>query len=283
MTIAFGSNILNILGNIFFIFTLNLGVAGAAISTLLSRIISAIIILILLKQPKQDLYIDSYLSIHPEFEGIKQILKIGIPTGIENGMFQFGKLVIQSTVSTMGTTAIAAQAMVAMLESFACQASIGIGLGMMSVVGKCVGAKEYEQAKHYTILLTKYAWIACFICCALIMIPIKQITSLAGMEPESAKLAIWLTHIVFAYKMIFWTPSFLPSYGLRAAGDVKFSMITSTLSMWICRVVVTIFLAHIFHMGPLAVWIGMGADWTVRSFIFLVRFKSNKWLEHKVI
>lgn len=142
IAIAFGSNILNILGNIFFIFTLNLGVAGAALSTLLSRIISAAIILILLKQPKQDLYIDSYLSIRPEIETITKILKIGIPTGIENGMFQFGKLVIQSTVSTMGTTAIAAQAMVAMLESFACQASICIGLGRMSVVGKCVGAKE---------------------------------------------------------------------------------------------------------------------------------------------
>ena len=283
IAIAFGSNILNILGNIFFIFTLNLGVAGAALSTLLSRIISAAIILILLKQPKQDLYIDSYLSIRPEIETIPKILKIGIPTGIENGMFQFGKLVIQSTVSTMGTTAIAAQAMVAMLESFACQASIGIRLGMMSVVGKCVGAKEYEQARHYTILLTKYAWIACFICCAMILFPIKQITSLAGMEAESAKLAIWLTRIVFTYKMIFWTPSFLPGYGLRAAGDVKFSMITSTLSMWICRVVVTIFLVHTFHTGPLAVWIGMGADWTIRSFIFLARFKSNKWLEHKVI
>ena len=217
MAIAFGSNILNIIGNVFFIFTLSLGVAGAALSTLLSRIISA------------------------------------------------------------------AQAMVAMLESFACQASIGIGLGMMSVVGKCVGAKEYEQAKHYTILLTKYAWIACIICCAMIMFPIQQITSLAGMETESAKLAIWLTRIVFTYKMISWTPSFLPGYGLRAAGDVKFSMITSTLSMWICRVVVTIFLVHTFHMGPLVVWIGMGADWTIRSFIFLARFKSNKWLEHKVI
>lgn len=269
--------------NVFFIFTLSLGVAGAARSTLLSRIISALIILILLKQPKQDLYIDSYLSIRPEIETITKILKTGIPTGIENGMFQFGKLVIQSTVSTMGSTAIAAQVMVAMLESFACQASIGIGLGMMTVVGKCVGAKEYEQAKHYTILLTKYAWIACIICCAIIMFPIQQITSLARMEPESAKLAIWLTRIVFTYKMIFWTPSFLPGYGLRAAGDVKFSMITSTLSMWICRVVVTIFLAHQFHIGPLAVWIGMGSDWTVRSFIFLARFKSNKWLEHKVI
>lgn len=252
-------------------------------STLLSRIISATIILILLKQPKQDLYIDSYLSIRPEIETITKILKIGIPTGIENGTFQFGKLVIQSTVSTMGTTAIAAQAMVAMLESFACQASIGIGLGIMSVVGKCVGAKEYEQARHYIILLTKYAWIACFICCATILFPIKQITSLAGMETESAKLAIWLTRIVFTYKMIFWTPYFLPSYGLKAAGHVKFSMITSTLSMWICRVIVTIFLVHTFHMGPLAVWIGMGADWTIRSFIFLARFKSNKWLEHKVI
>ena len=283
MAIAFGSNILNIIGNVFFIFTLNLGVAGAALSTLLSRIISAAIILVLLKQPKQDLYIHSYLQIHPEFTTIKRILKIGIPTGIENGMFQFGKLVIQSTVSTMGTTAIAAQAMVAMLESFACQASIGVGLGMMTVVGKCVGAKEYEQAKHYTVSLTKFAWIICFICCAMIVLPIKQITTLAGMEPESAKLAIWLTRIVFAYKMIFWTTSFLPSYGLRAAGDVKFSMITSTLSMWICRVVITIFLVHQFHMGPLAVWIGMGADWTVRSIIFFIRFKSNKWLKNKVI
>ncbi len=260
MAIAFGSNILNILGNIFFIFTLSLGVAGAALSTLLSRIISALIILILLKQPKQDLYVDSYLSIRPEIETITKILKIGVPTGIENGMFQFGKLVIQSTVSTMGTTAIAAQAMVAMLESFACQASIGIGLGMMTVVGKCVGAKEYEQARHYTISLTKLAWMVCIIFCAIIMLFIQQITSLAGMEAESAKLAIWLTRIVFTYKMIFWTPSFLPGYGLRAAGDVKFSMITSTLSMWICRVVVTIFLVHTFHMGPLAVWIGMGAD-----------------------
>jgi len=283
MTIAFGSNILNILGNIFFIFILNLGVAGAALSTLLSRIISAAIILMILKQPKQDLYIDSYLSIRPDIETITKILKIGIPTGIENGMFQFGKLVIQSTVSTMGTTAIAAQAMVAMLESFACQASIGVGLGMISVVGKCVGAKEYEQARHYTISLTKLAWTVYIIFCAIIMLFIQQITSLAGMETESAKLAIWLTRIVFTYKMIFWTPSFLPGYGLRAAGDVKFSMITSTLSMWICRVVVTIFLVHTFHMGPLAVWIGMGADWTIRSFIFLARFKSNKWLEHNII
>lgn len=283
MAIAFGSNILNIMGNVFFIFTLSLGVAGAALSTLLSRIISAAIILILLKQPKQDLYVDSYLSIRPEFQGIQQILKIGIPTGIENGMFQFGKLVIQSTISTMGTTAIAAQAMVAMLESFACQASIGVGLGMMTVVGKCVGAKEYEQARHYTISLTKLAWIVCIVFCATIMLFIQQITSLAGMEPESVKLAIWLTRIVFTYKMFFWTTSFLPGYGLRAAGDVKFSMITSTLSMWICRVVVTIFLVHQFQMGPLAVWIGMGADWTIRSFIFLARFKTNKWLEHKVI
>ena len=107
MVIALGSNILNILENFFFVFTLSLGVAQAALSTLLSRIISALIILILLKQPKQDLYVDSYLSIRSEIETITKILKISIPTGIENGMFQFGKLVIQSTVSTMGTTAIA--------------------------------------------------------------------------------------------------------------------------------------------------------------------------------
>lgn len=190
-------------------------------------------------------------------------------------MFQFGKLVIPLYLQ-WEQQPLPVQAMVSMLESFACQACIGIGLGMMTVVGKCVGAKEYEQARQYTISLTKLAWMVCIIFCAIIMLFIQQITSLAKMESESAKLAIWLTRIVFAYKMIFWTPSFLPGYGLRAAGDVKFSMITFTLSMWICRVVVTIFLVHTFHMGPLAVWIGMGADCTIRSFIFLARFKSNK-------
>lgn len=248
MVIALGSNILNILENFFFVFTLSLGVAGAALSTLLSRIISALIILILLKQPKQDLYVDSYLSIRSEIETITKILKISIPTGIENGKFQFGKLVIPLYLQ-WEQQPLPVQTMVSMLESFACQASIGIGLGMMTVVGKCVGAKEYEQARQYTISLTKLAWMVCIIFCAIIMLFIQQITSLAGIESESAKLAIWLTRIVFAYKMIFWTPSFLPGYGLRAAGDVKFSMITSTLSMWICRVVVTIFLVHTFHMG----------------------------------
>lgn len=248
MVIALGSNILNILENFFFVFTLSLGVAQAALSTLLSRIISALIILILLKQPKQNLYIDSCLSLWPEIETITKILKISIPTGIENGKFQFGKLVIPLYLQ-WEQQPLPVQAMVSMLESFACQASIGIGLGMMTVVGKCVDAKEYEQARQYTISLTKLAWMVCIIFCAIIMLFIQQITSLAKMESESAKLAIWLTRIVFAYKMIFWTPSFLPGYGLRAAGDVKFSMITSTLSMWICRVVVTIFLVHTFHMG----------------------------------
>lgn len=156
MVIALGSNILNILENFFFVFTLSLGVAQAALSTLLSRIISALIILILLKQPKQDLYVDSYLSIRSEIETITKILKISIPTGIENGKFQFGKLVIPLYLQ-WEQQPLPVQAMVSMLESFACQASIGIGLGMMTVVGKCVDAKEYEQARQYTISLTKLA------------------------------------------------------------------------------------------------------------------------------
>ena len=156
MVIALGSNILNILENFFFVFTLSLGVAQAALSTLLSRIISALIILILLKQPKQDLYVDSYLSIRSEIETITKILKISIPTGIENGKFQFGKLVIPLYLQ-WEQQPLPVQTMVSMLESFACQASIGIGLGMMTVVGKCVDAKEYEQARQYTISLTKLA------------------------------------------------------------------------------------------------------------------------------
>lgn len=283
MNIAFASNILNIVGNALFIFGMNMGVAGAALSTLISRIICALIILVCLHQPRQELYIENYLSIRPQFKMISKILSVGIPTGIENGMFQFGKLVIQSTVSTMGTTAIAAQAMVVMLEALVSNASIGIGLGMVTVVGRCVGAKAYEDAKYYIKKLSMYAWGVLIVACLIVGLPISWITRVSGMEPAAADMTVYLIRIIFVYKCITWIPSFLPAYGLRAAGDVRFSMIVSATSMWIFRVFVVVYLVQAYHMGPLAVWIGMFADWTVRAIIFIWRFKSNKWMEKKVI
>lgn len=283
MKISVISNLLNILGNAILMFGFHMGVAGAALSTLLSRIFCTVVIFYSLRKPRQPIVIHHYLRIHPDFALIGTIFSVGIPAGIENGMFQFGKLAIQSTVSTMGRIAISAQAMTNILEMVNGVAGIGIGIGLMTVVGQCMGAGRKEEAKYYIVKLTGYAWIVVALSCLFVIAIVKPVTRVAGLEPESAVLCIQMVTAITIVKPIFWTLSFIPAYGMRAAGDVRFSMITSTCTMWFCRVALCIFLARVYHMGPMAVWIGMFADWALRGLIFSVRFLKRKWLNRQVI
>ena len=265
------------------IWVFHMGVAGAALATLGSRVFSAIVVLWLLRSPKNEIAVKDYLTIRPDATQIGMILKIGIPSGVENSMFQFGKLAIQSTVSTMGTVAIAAQAMTNILENLNGVAAIGIGIGLMTVVGECMGAGRKDEAVYYVKKLSVIAEVIIIICCGAIFLLTKPITTLGGMEPESASLCFHMITWITIVKPIVWTAAFIPAYGLRAAGDVKFSMIISCLTMWLCRVSLCIFLSRHFGMGPMAVWIGMFSDWTLRGIFFGIRFHSRKWLEKKVI
>lgn len=283
MTVSMISNCINIAGNAIFIFGFGLGVAGAALSTLISRMFCAVVILYLQTRPRQTIYINNYLGIRPDFSIIKMILGFGIPTGIENGMFQFGKLAIQSTVSTLGTTAIAAQAMTATLEGFSSMAGIGIGLGMVTVVGQCIGAGRRDEAKRYILKLTGFGEVSIIISCVLLYLACDLITTLGGMEPEAAGLCKQMTLAITIYKPIAWAFSFMPAYGMRAAGDVRFSMTVSTITMWSCRVFLTIVLIRFFGWGPMAVWIGMFTDWTVRSICFATRFFTGGWIKKTML
>lgn len=282
MKISTISNFLNIFGNAVMIFGFGMGVTGAALSTLLSRAFCAVTILIFLMTTKQAVGIKNPLSTRPSLPMIARIMKIGIPTGIENGMFQFGKLAIQSTVSLMGTAAIAANAMTSTLESLSCQAPIGIGLGMMTIVGQCVGAGEDEQARFYIKKLTFYGFVALLASALVICLIVIPVTSVSGMERDVALLTRKLTWFVHAIKPFAWCLSFIPAYGFRAAGDVKFPMIVSMTTMWTCRVAIVMVLARVFGLGPVSVWIGMASDWCVRSICFFIRFRSGKWLAHKI-
>ena len=283
MMISMVCNLINVAGNAVLIFGFRLGVVGAALATLTSRVLSAVAVLSFLRQPKQTIVIRDYLKIRPKFPRILNILAVGIPTGIENGMFQFGKLVIQSSVSTLGTTAIAAQAMTNMLEQVNSDAPIGIGLGMMTIVGQCMGAGRVEEARRNIKRLTLYGEVAVMALCALIALVVRPVTVVGGMEKEAADMAVWMTRIICVYKPLVWTLSFIPAYGMRAAGDVRFSMMTATCTMWLCRVVVAVVLIRVFHFGPIGVWIGMFADWTVRAVIFSLRFRSGRWAEKRVL
>lgn len=285
MIISMISNVMNIAGNAVMIWGFHMGVAGAALSTLISRIFCAVVVIIQLRKEKegQEIVVRDYFEIRPDWSMIRRILGLGIPSGIENSMFQLGKLAIQSTVSTLGTTAIAAQAMTNILENLNGIAAIGVGVGLMTIVGQCLGAGRQDEAVYYIKKLCVIAEVIIIISCLGVFALTKPITILGGMEKESADMCFHMVMWITIVKPLVWIMAFIPGYGLRAAGDVKFSMIVSCCTMWACRFCLCVFLIRVMGFGPMGVWIGMFADWTVRSIIFTWRFHSRKWLQHKVI
>ena len=279
LVISIICNGLNILGNAVFIYVLSLGVAGAALSTMVSRWLSAGIVYAFLHRKNQRIVVRDYLKIRPDKALIKRILGLGIPNGIENSMFQFGKLAISSTVSTMATAAITAQAMSNIMENVNGVAGCGVGIGLMTVVGQSLGAGRKDEAKYYVKKLAVWAEIAILSSCLLVYFLREPITRIGGMNEESARLCMYMIGWITIVKPIAWVPSFLPGYGMRAAGDVRFSMIVSTISMWVVRVGLCMLLVYGFgYVSPMAVWIGMFADWTIRGICFFFRLKSGKWL-----
>ena len=283
MIISMISNVMNIGGNAVLIWVFHMGVAGAAISTLVSRVFCAVVVLYQLRKDRQPIVVKDYLKIRPDWSIIGRILGLGIPSGIENSMFQLGKLAIQSTVSTLGTAAIAAQAMTNILENLNGIAAIGVGVGLMTIVGQCLGAGRKDEAVYYIKKLCVIAEIVIIVSCLTVYALARPVTILGGMEKSSAAMCIHMITWITIVKPLVWTMAFVPGYGLRAAGDVKFSMITSCCTMWACRFCLCIFLIRVLGFGPMGVWIGMFADWTVRGILFTWRFHSRRWLKHKVI
>ncbi len=276
------SNVINVAGNALFIYGFKWGVAGAALATLLSRAFCTVVIFYCLRKPGQTIVVRNYLKIRPDMPLILAIMAIGVPSGIENGMFQFGKLVVQSTVSTMGTIAISAQAMTNIFENVNGIFGNSVGIGLMTVVGQCIGANRKEEAKYYIVKLMCIAGIGTLLSCLLVLAITKPVTWLAGMEAEAAQMCFELVAAMTVVKPLVWVGAFGLPYGLRAAGDVKFSMTASVCVMWGCRVALGIFLVRVFHFGLMGVWIGMFADWIVRAVIFTTRFVNGKWYKYLI-
>lgn len=283
LKISIFSNGFNIVGNACLIYGAGMGVAGAAIATLISRMVSALTVMWLLRAPSCELAVREYHKIRPDWNCIRQIFRIGIPSGIENSMFQLGKLAIQSTVSMLGTAAIAAQAMTNTLEAFNGVLATGVGVGMMTVVGQCIGAGLDDEAAYYIKKLTLWAEIAMICNCVAVLAATRPVTILGNMEAVSAEMCVYMMTVITIVKPLVWVMAFVPAYGMRAAGDVKFSMIVSCSSMWMFRVSLAMLLCRCTDIGPMGVWVAMFTDWTVRAMIFFRRYKSRRWLRHKVI
>ena len=142
-------NVLNIGGNAIFIYGCGMAVFGAALATLISRIIACTAVLFLLQRPASMLRVDSVQNLRPDRKLIRRILVIGIPNAIENGMFQIGKLSVSSLTSTLGTAAIAANAVANNTTTLLNIPANAVGMGALTVLGQCLGAGDKKQAKRY--------------------------------------------------------------------------------------------------------------------------------------
>ncbi len=276
-------NGLNVCGNTLFIFGFGWGVAGAALSTLLSRIIGSILITRRLNDQSLPLYVTNLKDYRFDWTMVKRILSIAIPSGFENGIFQGGKIIVQSLVSTFGAASIAANAVIGNFSSFMIVPGAAIGLAMIPVVGRCVGANDYVQAKYYIRKLMLYGYLTTAASTLLFVILKQPMFQLYSLSAETMKIADVLIMMMAVGNILMWNMSFAFPNALRASNDAKFTMVVSIVSMFTCRVFLAYMLTGLFHLRIEAVYIGMLVDWLFRSTCFILRYRSGKWMNRKLL
>ena len=277
------SALTNVVLDLVFVLVFKMGVSGVAIATVVAQTLSAALVLIVLLRAKNCCRLSlKKLRIHRSM--LAKILKVGIPAGIENGMFQIGKLSVSSLTSTLGTAAIAANAVAGNISSFLNVPASAVGIGALTVVGQCLGAGEKAQAKRYSrlLLLTAYAGDWAMNLSGLFFLN-KLALSWFNLSPEAYGMALELMVWFNVVSLILWPSSFTLPNILRAAGDAAFTMTVSVVSMWVFRVAFCYLMVLKFHCGLLFIWLGMFLDWAMRSLFFCVRFVRGRWMEQKVI
>lgn len=277
MWIALLMNLINLVGNSILIYGCSMGVAGAAIATLVARYTAAVIIIVLLLDPKWQIHLTIKSMLRFDRGIINKILYIGIPNGLENSLFQLGKIVVLSLVSTFGTYAIAANAISNTLAMFQTLPGQAINLAILAVAAKCVGAGAYDQTRHYTKVLMKWIYGMIAVVSILFIIGVPFLVQWFHLSEEAAQATIQIVRYHGICAIIIWPMSFSLPNTLRAANDVRFTMIVAIISMGICRIGMSYVLGSYFHMGVFGVWVAMTMDWAIRAVIFMVRYHGKKW------
>ena len=270
-------NAINFCGNALCVFVLRMGVAGVAVPTLVSRAVGAVIILSLAAKRDYVLRITPRTVTRLEGRTVRSILYIGIPSAFENSLFQLGRVLVVSMISLFGTVHISANAVANNLDAVGCIVGNAMGLAMITVVGRCVGAQDFEQTKHYTKKLLLWDYIAQGTVNLLVLLFLNRILGMYTLSPETRALSWTLVMIHDGVAILLWPAGFVLPNALRAANDVRFTMVTSILSMIVWRMGLSWILCVNMGMGAVGVWLAMVVDWICRVTCFAIRFASGAW------
>ena len=270
-------NSINVFGNALLIFGFHRGVEGVAIPTVVSRGVACVVILILLNNQEHELHILHPYPFKIKWNVLKKILYIGIPNGLENSMFQLGKIAVLSLVSGLGTASLAANAVGNNIANFAILPGMSFGFALLTVCAQCVGAGDFEQVKYYTKHMMRVEYLCLIASNLIVILALPFILSVYNLSDEAAQYANDIILYHAACVVTIWPLSFTLPNTLRAAADVKVTMVLSIISMWVFRFGFSYLLTMVFHMGIFGVWVAMTIDWLVRGIFFVCRYKSGRW------
>ena len=283
MKILLVCDVINVIGNAICIYYLGWDVRGVAIPTVISRLLAAVAILYFITDDDYKLHIKKTLKHKFDFNILRKVLQVGVPYGVENGLFQLGRVLVLSLVSTFGTMAIAANSVGYAIGIFSVLPGFAINLGLTAVISRCVGANDYEQARYYNKKMLVVVVMSHVIVNAIIFAALPLIVSIYGLSPQTAamtgEMVIW--HGIFA--IIIWPLSFTLPSTFRGAGDSKSVMYISLAVMFTCRIALSYVIADWMGIGVFGTWIAMFIDWYVRAGIYIYRYFSNKWTEYRVV
>lgn len=270
-------NGINVAGNATLIYGFKMGVEGVAVPTLVSRAAAAFIILIPLLKKDTLINICGIRFYRPERKLISHILNIGVPNGIENGMFQFGKLILMTLVSTFPTAAITANAIGNTMGSLHCVVGIAANSTLMAVVSRCAGAGDYGQARWYTRYILIKTSILQGIVNIILAAAIPLTLKIYHCSPEVVTYAVPILLLHGISSIVLWPCAFMLNISMRSAGDSRYAMWIASISMWLCRVGGAYILVKLFHTGVIGIWIAWIIDWIFRISFFVPRYLGHKW------
>lgn len=283
MYVSILMNALNIAGDLTGVVLLRAGVLGVAVPTLISRAVAAVLLSALAFRPGNEVRLNfrSIFAWNPE--EVHCILRIAVPGGIENGLFALGRVLVTSIVSHFGTVQIAANGVANSIDQIAIIVVNAINLAIITVVGQCVGAREYEQAEHYTKQLMKISYLYTAALGGMVCLALPLLLRLYDLEPETLRLAALLIILHNVLAALLHPTSFNLANSLRAAGDAKYTMYVGAGCMLVFRLGSAVLFGAVLGWGILGVWIAMGMDWLARSVCFTLRYRKKSWQNCRVI
>ncbi|MBQ7651620.1 MAG: hypothetical protein IJS15_11720, partial [Victivallales bacterium] len=215
----------------------------------------------------------------PIWSIVKKILYIGVPNGIENGVFQFGRLITLSVIAPFGKAHLAANSVIGTIASFVVLPGAAFVLAIVTVVGQAVGAGDEKQTRFYIGKMMRWSYASQVVSSGLAFLFLPLILKcFPKLTPEAIEMAHSVALLYIPYSVILWPFSFVFPGALRAANDVRFTMTASIFSMIFVRVGMSFVLARVWNIGVEGVWLAMYADWIVRCCAWLYRWQSNAWV-----